>query len=1401
MEQAFMWEVKMNRISRCILALLCSIAMLLPTVHGGVLAITEAVPTNNGYYVYADPSGVTFVPSGYTYIDELENGEVFAQTNYGDDTWVYRQELSPEIAAQLDDATTGDAGEYITLDDGSVIRTTTITSDDRNSESYDTLRKLLFGDSDSGSDNAPITFMREAYQQDDMVKVMILTEEESVVELCGLKLGDDLDVEKKQLINDLKDKQLSLLRSIEAELGYDLEVTGQFTMFINALAVNIRYSDISKLNKLNGVRKAFITPRFTVPDEEVSEAEYPEKMEYASSAMNVEGAWSLGYKGEGMLISIVDTGLGYGSPVFEECPADSSLNALNTEEVAELIESGLLHATQANTESTVESYYYNDKIPFGYNYGQDQPDYGNDYMFGHGTHVAGIAAGKVPSDGSLEDKYGLTKLGVAPEAQLLIMRIADDNGYMYFDSVNAAIEDSILLGADCINLSFGSDCGPVYYEGVTEFYANAAAAGVSMIASAGNCAFSGYNSNWGDNAVNAEHPSTGTIGMPGTFDSVLTAGSADNTAQYSAECYIKWNMDTPLGSYMEKVLKIFELDGVPYEEQFAVRLGGQYYGWVNNDFENAEGKLLFIPAEEMMFNADEDMQAAYEAGALGICYYGVNDVNYVLPEYSELLLPTVWIPAVFLEVFNLFDGSMDGKEVYVQRLWENNTETAGEMSFFSSYGPTEGLTIKPEIVGIGGNVFSTYLDGRYAVMSGTSMSAPAITGCTALVKQYLRANGFADADPVLVERIAYCLLMSTASPIIDSEHDVLYSVRRQGAGLVNVAAALSAESYISVDGTDKAKIELFDDPDRTGEYVLNFSVNNISDHEVTYSIDTTALGQVAYGGITYHYSGQLYLTYDYMQEIDCSVDGPTGITVAPGETVDVTLTLRISDQARSYIEERFKYGSYIEGYVTLTPDTGVSLSVPFLGFYGNWNEAPMFESGGYDTLLCGERSYVTADQFHNSMWGSINDSYGPFCTEECPLAENIYLGDTTDCFDTLDTPYHENWNPYTDGRMFWQDRAGISPNGDNQLDSFSMGFGLLRNADSIIYRVTDAETGEVYWDETMDFASRTYCSTSNYSVLYLGCYGQFVLDWLFPRDEQGNYIITEPLLPENTQVIIHVEAIMEGLSDNSENANSYVEFPLYIDMTTPDSNFDIGYVEDWFWVDLGFSDSPLPSYTFTTDYDEEWYLDWEGIILYHDGGTVGYFTSPNSFAPGYTAHRGYRISNSYNKAIHIAADYAGNYTTHVVDRCNVAEMVEFPSELTVTEGDIFTVENVSEAQLYDISFMWYSDNENLTVLTGSDSQSEYGEFLAAAPGEATITVTYGQGIEWNILVHILPQLSAGDMDMDGQITSIDALIVLRYCHGLIQLTPEQLELADMNGDGAINTVDALIILRMAVLPE
>ena len=59
-------------------------------------------------------------------------------------------------------------------------------------------------------------------------------------------------------------------------------------------------------------------------------------------------------------------------------------------------------------------------------------------------------------------------MGIAPEAQLLIMNVSDRQGSIYFDAVLAAVEDCIILGVDCANLSLGSPCGPAYVEGISE---------------------------------------------------------------------------------------------------------------------------------------------------------------------------------------------------------------------------------------------------------------------------------------------------------------------------------------------------------------------------------------------------------------------------------------------------------------------------------------------------------------------------------------------------------------------------------------------------------------------------------------------------------------------------------------------------------------------------------------------------------------------------------------------------------------------------------------------------------------------------------------------------------------------------------------------------------------------
>ncbi len=73
---------------------------------------------------------------------------------------------------------------------------------------------------------------------------------------------------------------------------------------------------------------------------------------------------------------------------------------------------------------------------------------------------------------------------------------------------------------------------------------------------------------------------------------------------------------------------------------------------------------------------------------------------------------------------------------------------------FSSRGPANcDNSIKPELVAPGVGIYSTYKDGGYKIMSGTSMAAPFVAGLAALVRQY--------NPEATVEEIKYALLAAT----------------------------------------------------------------------------------------------------------------------------------------------------------------------------------------------------------------------------------------------------------------------------------------------------------------------------------------------------------------------------------------------------------------------------------------------------------------------------------------------------------------------------------------------------------------------------------------------------------------------------------------------------------------
>ncbi len=105
------------------------------------------------------------------------------------------------------------------------------------------------------------------------------------------------------------------------------------------------------------------------------------------------------------------------------------------------------------------------------------------------------------------------------------------------------------------------------------------------------------------------------------------------------------------------------------------------------------------------------------------------------------------------------------------------------LSSFSSCGPVHDGRVKPEIVAMGSNVFSTYTPlNTYSTISGTSMSTPGITGTVALLAQrYKQLNANVLPPSTLIKNIA----CNTAYDLGNAGPDY-----RFGFGRINALAAV-----------------------------------------------------------------------------------------------------------------------------------------------------------------------------------------------------------------------------------------------------------------------------------------------------------------------------------------------------------------------------------------------------------------------------------------------------------------------------------------------------------------------------------------------------------------------------------------------------------------------------------
>jgi lactocepin len=189
----------------------------------------------------------------------------------------------------------------------------------------------------------------------------------------------------------------------------------------------------------------------------------------------------------------------------------------------------------------------------------------------------------------------------------------------------AALEDSVKLGVDAINMSLGSSCGFSYEYDYTdeekqyknELYQRIEDAGISLVVAASN----DYSSGMGGDKSNTnktDNPDSATVGAPSTYEASMSVasinGNKENYMHVNGDRVVFFNESYNMAS---KKYDFFKMLGVtaenPRMELEYVTVPGFGYA-VNYAGIDVTGKIALISRGDITF--EEKVQYAQEAGAI-----------------------------------------------------------------------------------------------------------------------------------------------------------------------------------------------------------------------------------------------------------------------------------------------------------------------------------------------------------------------------------------------------------------------------------------------------------------------------------------------------------------------------------------------------------------------------------------------------------------------------------------------------------------------------------------------------------------------------------------------------------------------------------------------------------------
>ena len=864
------------------------------------------------------------------------------------------------------------------------------------------------------------------FNNDDKVKIIVKLKEDKV-NPDDLKTAEGL----KKREASTKEPREKALKEIK-EKGVNYEKLFEYDTLLNGFALETTYEDAKKIQAMNFVDSVEVSVAYKKPETTTNAVETKkEEVNDFSKALdsynliNIQPLWDKGFRGQGRVIAVLDSGLDPNHPVLRL--TDNSQSKYKTKEDAE----------KAMKEAGIDyGKWYSDKLPFAFNYNDWNNDIKQSGFKSHGMHVAGTAVGN-PKEKSGTGDY-IT--GVAPEAQLIFMRVFSESknsgteSYIY----TKAIEDAIKLGADTINLSLGSPAGSVMEvgDGLISALEVAKKAGVNIVAAAGNNA---YFSKGGFDYITprAVNPDYGTVGRPSVSDDAISVANISNSVlnrEIATVANLLGNVafnngNVPIFTYS----KLFENKDYDY---VYVGVGKEE----NYEGKDLTGKIALVQRGENSF--EDKVKIAKKHGAAGvIAYFNDGDTIYnVVLNGQDKDFPVVTTYYNFGNELAQHEGEY---KINFNGKWEKKpNENVGKFDDSSSWGLTVDGYLKPDVTAPGGDIISSYNDGRYGLDSGTSMASPHVAGATALIKQAL-AERFPSKTAEELQKLVKHLLMSTASINVNKDNGVYISPRQQGAGLIDAYKAAYGDVYVT--GTnDYGSVSLGNVGDK---FDVKLLVHNISDKPKTLKYKSTLITDDAYGEGNGDWTGYLTMTSRLLNEIE----GEKTVTVGANSTSEIT----VSVDASKYNEELlklFKNGYYLEGFVEFYGADGKSTdkvaSIPFVGFKGEFQNLPVLEKPIY-SMKDGEKpTYEYGFDSINNNWDSLTEmNFTGMLT--------TYKEDKKDKR-TLAGAYI---NPLTNARFF-TDKIFFSPNGDENYDEIGMRGVFLRNYENLkltVYAKDDVE--------------------------------------------------------------------------------------------------------------------------------------------------------------------------------------------------------------------------------------------------------------------------------------------------------------------------------------------------------